>query len=276
MHWIGELTARFKTSPSEAMDALLKENYTVEDVRNGRDPMAYVQAVIRHGKSARLPLYNSVLFAWRNLDSTLQLHVPRPTIETSESQFIDILLARKEVWIRHFSRPPSPRGFRRFEPTNRGYSTNPPPYGNGPYPGHSENNRQFDTTNRGYPTNPPRPYENRGYNPRPYDPQNDTQNRGNQPPSQQPPLRPRRAPREHEPRPSHPPQPAYHADPNDDVEAHLAAYYADPKPANMPPKASTPATAMTRQRIMATQIELLRGALIRARHAKQPFHQPVS
>lgn len=192
------------------MDALLKEKYTVEDVRNGRDPMAYVQAVVRHAKSAELPLYNSVLFAWRNLDSRLQLHVPRPTIETSESQFIDSLLEKKEVWVRHFSRSSSPpRGFRRFEPPNRG---------NGPYPRHTEPPRQFETTNRGYPTNAPRPYGNRDYDPR----QNDRQ----QP---QQPLSPRWAPREHESRPSNSPSPAYHVDTtlDDDVDAHPGAYYAD-------------------------------------------------
>lgn len=75
--WVRELTARFMTSPSQAMEAVLREKYTVEDVRNGREPMAYVQAVVRHAEPAELPPYNYVLLAWRTLDSTLQLHVPR-------------------------------------------------------------------------------------------------------------------------------------------------------------------------------------------------------
>lgn len=56
---------------------------------------------------------------------------------------------------------------------------------------------------------------------------NARQNQGIQPLPQQPPLRPRWAPREHEPRLSHPPQPAYHANLDNDVDTHPAAYYTD-------------------------------------------------
>lgn len=131
------------------------------------------------------------------------------------------------MWVRLFARPPSSRG----------------PRFNGQYRGYTEDARQFYTTNRGYP---PRPYEqNRGYNPRQIEPPSrgySGPNSGSQappqqqqPPQQPPqPFRPRfiqQGPRQqgyrpHEPR-EPPPQPAYHADPSEDVDPHPAAYYAD-------------------------------------------------
>lgn len=68
----------------------------LEDIRSKWDPMAYVQAVIRHAKSVNLNTDNQLL-AWRNLDVQLQRNVPKSTTRGTVSGFIDILEDRKEV-----------------------------------------------------------------------------------------------------------------------------------------------------------------------------------
>ena len=103
--------------PSEVMKSLLMEQYTVDDVRKSRDPMVYVQAVIRHAKSAELPQDSQVLFAWRNLNSTLQMNVPKPAITTTEAQFADTL----PEWKKYGS------GITCGLPTTIGYSKAPGP-----------------------------------------------------------------------------------------------------------------------------------------------------
>lgn len=98
MAWVQELTDQFKISPSETMKSLMQKWYTIDDVIQGRDSMIYVQAVIQHVKSAKLSSYNWVLFTWWNLNTCLQIHVPKPMFNITESQFINILNNRKETW----------------------------------------------------------------------------------------------------------------------------------------------------------------------------------
>jgi len=102
--WIHELTSWFKISSSETMKTLLKKKYSVNDVINDQDLMTYIQTVVQHRKSAELFFYNQILFAWQNLDLTLQLHISKLIIVTMKSQFIDSLLDKKEMWICYYSK----------------------------------------------------------------------------------------------------------------------------------------------------------------------------
>ena len=44
--WCDELIKRFKTDPSKALDKLYAAKYTIDDVRNQREPIDHIQAII--------------------------------------------------------------------------------------------------------------------------------------------------------------------------------------------------------------------------------------
>ncbi|KAI9708847.1 MAG: hypothetical protein M1812_007867 [Candelaria pacifica] len=68
--WTKALIDRFKVTESQALEELLAERYTLDNIHSKRDPMAYVQAVVRHAKAANMDTHNQLLFAWRNLDTS--------------------------------------------------------------------------------------------------------------------------------------------------------------------------------------------------------------
>ena len=86
--WCDELTKRFKTDPSKALDKLYAAKYTMDDARNQREPIDHVQAVIRYGKSAALNEENQLIFAWKGLDPQLQRDIRIPRSDTTVAEFI--------------------------------------------------------------------------------------------------------------------------------------------------------------------------------------------
>ena len=97
--WISSLTERFKITEFQAMQSLLAKSYTIDDVKAGRNPMEYIQGLVRDGKSAGLPTQQQLILAWGQLDPALMCDIPRPTPRTTVTEFIDLLNEKRDVWV---------------------------------------------------------------------------------------------------------------------------------------------------------------------------------
>ena len=89
--WYKTITDRFKERGPEAQDALDRCAYTLQDVKNGRTPRAYVQDIIRHAKATGLPLYNQLLLAYTKIHYKLRVHLTEPTTTTTLASFLEQL-----------------------------------------------------------------------------------------------------------------------------------------------------------------------------------------
>lgn len=166
--WQAALTARFKMHESEAMEMLLTDQYTVDDVRNQRSPSEYVQTIVRHGRDAGLSTSNQLMWAWNRLAPELQLHIKRPTPKISVLSFIEQLNEQKGAWFRYYSSSTMLRPTRyTYGETSHQFATNPlqQPLGTSPQQQqarmytHEEKEAAYQ---RGYQANPNRrgPYQN--------------------------------------------------------------------------------------------------------------------
>ena len=104
--WCKVLLKCFKESTGVALAHLTAEKYTLLDACNRREPSGYVQAVIRHTKSANIDnMENQLTFAYQDIVANLRAFVdpPAPTMSVSSS-FIQLLELKKDTWF-EMSRP---------------------------------------------------------------------------------------------------------------------------------------------------------------------------
>lgn len=148
--WIEALTRRFGPSKSEAMTAILNEHYTRVDAANRREPAAYLQAIIRHGKAAELPMSSYLAIAYQNVDPDLRRDLADPT-DLSVSSFVKGMEAKKPIWFELYARR---------QPYPTPYPTNQPPRYRPPNPPNPPNtsNPAWNNHPQSTPSNRP-PYQ---------------------------------------------------------------------------------------------------------------------
>ncbi|CAG8961032.1 hypothetical protein HYFRA_00002572 [Hymenoscyphus fraxineus] len=96
---LGTLIARFKEPSALSLKKLHMLKYDTQDVRQQKEPAAYVQEVVRLSKGAGFDsVINQLLFAWNGLEPVLRQHVDMPTEATTLSSFIRALDLRKDTW----------------------------------------------------------------------------------------------------------------------------------------------------------------------------------
>ena len=63
--WCKALTSRFKESTSIALFYLMHEKFSYADAASHKEPVVYVQTMIRHAKSCNIDsVYNQLTFAY--------------------------------------------------------------------------------------------------------------------------------------------------------------------------------------------------------------------
>ena len=163
--WCNALVNRFAETPADAMKAVLKERYTLEDARNHRDPRSYAQSMIRNAKSAKLDnVYNQLTLVYGGFDVEFRRDLTVPTTTTTLDGFLQQLDVYKNIWFEMASRSyrdGSNNGKPSTNPSYRGRDGRPA-RGNRGYGDRNYNNRGYNDrgyNNRGY---------DRGYNQPPY------------------------------------------------------------------------------------------------------------
>lgn len=72
-----------------ALHNLTTEKYSIHDVRTRREPAAYVQAILRHVKSANIDsVKNQLTFAYQGIAAELRAFVDPPSSTTTISSFV--------------------------------------------------------------------------------------------------------------------------------------------------------------------------------------------
>ena len=90
--WCDALMTRFRENTNVALGNLNTEKYTLQDARSRREPAGYIQAVIRHCKSAEIEgIKNQLSFAYHGITSELRAFVNPPDNDTTVSLFIKAL-----------------------------------------------------------------------------------------------------------------------------------------------------------------------------------------
>ena len=145
--WELKLTTRFKKPTNVAIDAVLKERYTIRDAANHREPHEYAQKILRSAKDAQFTsLRNQLDIIYNGLDAELRRDLRRPKDTTTLEEFMSDLDEFKHDWWTYASRHrPSGGGGRDTATSNRSKNDRPGNYG-------QYNNRQ------GYQPNFQRPY----------------------------------------------------------------------------------------------------------------------
>ena len=129
--WCKTLLARFKESPGVALSNLTSEKYTVADARARREPADYVQAIVRHAKSADIEgILNQLTFAHHGIAAELRVFVDPPSSTTTVAGFIQAIELKKDAWFELNSKQPSNhqrlqqpqqrQAFRSFSQPNQG------------------------------------------------------------------------------------------------------------------------------------------------------------
>lgn len=97
--WCSAITRRFKESTGVALHNLTSEKYSLHDARTRREPAAYVQAILRHAKSANIDnVENQLTFVYQGIAAELRAFVDPPSATTSIASFIQVLELKKDTW----------------------------------------------------------------------------------------------------------------------------------------------------------------------------------
>ena len=164
--WCKVLLKRFKESTGVALNNLTSEKYTLTDARNKREPSGYVQAVIRHAKSANIDnVENQLTFAYQGIAADLRAFVDPPSTTTSVSSFIQILELKKNTWF-EMSRPFHQR---LLQPQSQQRTAGNFGLRQGQHNANQQQQGQQNYGNRRYFPNQFYPRQPFGYQPRPFD-----------------------------------------------------------------------------------------------------------
>ena len=110
--WCRALSARFKELPGVALSNLTAERYTLADARARREPASYVQAVVRHAKSADIDgVQNQLTFAYQGIVPELRVFVDPPNAATTIASFIQMLDMKKVAWFELHTRQQQHQAF---------------------------------------------------------------------------------------------------------------------------------------------------------------------
>lgn len=123
--WCSAITKRFKESTGVALHHLTSEKYSLHDARTRREPAAYVQAILRHAKSANIDsVENQLTFAYQGIAAELRAFVDPPTSTSTIASFIQILEMKKDTWFemnshRQILNQARPQGNRQNQPNQQ-------------------------------------------------------------------------------------------------------------------------------------------------------------
>lgn len=99
------LIERFKQPTNIAMDAILRERYTLKDASNHREPREYAQKILRSAKDAKLTdVRNQLDIIYNGLDPELRRDIRRPKDTTTLQEFLADLDDYKHDWWTYASR----------------------------------------------------------------------------------------------------------------------------------------------------------------------------
>jgi len=105
--WCKALEKRFKISPSEAWTNFNLTRYTLEDVRNHRNPIEYVTTLIAAARNRGQgdSEVGLVMQGWMHVDMALCRDIDQSREGTNVEEFLDTLLAKQANWYDLYSRP---------------------------------------------------------------------------------------------------------------------------------------------------------------------------
>ena len=120
--WCQALENRFREPPRQSLIKLEKTTYTTQDVRDGKDPIAYLQNVFVLAQNAGMAFTDAqqVYLAYEHMDVHLRMTLPKPDQHTTISDFVQTVTELHRDWVERFKRRPSTR-----EPPPRGDSYRP-------------------------------------------------------------------------------------------------------------------------------------------------------
>ena len=114
-----KLFAKYKLRPSQALDKLHDERFTMADAARNRHADDYVQNMVLFGSQCGMTAEASLAMAWKNLDPEIQRDVRRPNDSIDEfSQELDEAV---EYWFLRKSHDKTHGGAR--DPQDSGYSS---------------------------------------------------------------------------------------------------------------------------------------------------------
>ena len=97
--WERMLIERFKAPTNVAIEALLKERYTLRDASNHREPREYTQRILRAAKDAKFTnVRNQLDVIYNDLDTKLRQDLRRPKDSTKLQDFLAELDNFKHDW----------------------------------------------------------------------------------------------------------------------------------------------------------------------------------
>lgn len=96
--WCRVLLKKFRELPTTAQAILNKERYTMADAARQREPIEYIQAITRAGKSTDFPTYNQMLIIWNGLDPEFQRDVEIPSPASDLGTMVEKMERMKEIW----------------------------------------------------------------------------------------------------------------------------------------------------------------------------------
>jgi hypothetical protein len=104
-----KLKNRFKIDYSEALDTLKQSRFTLYDVANGKDLMAFIQTMMRNAKACDMSRHGQLIAAFEALDGDIQSELDKPTATTEVDTFLRQVQDRESVLRRRaqrYQRPP--------------------------------------------------------------------------------------------------------------------------------------------------------------------------
>jgi len=126
--WTQLLAGRFKEPSNVAIDAVLRERYSMRDTSSRREPREYAQKILRSAKDAGMSLLQNQLdIIYNGIDLELRRDVKRPDNNTTINSFLTSLDDCKHEWWALASRKSERHN--RSVPPNRSNNNNSNSYG---------------------------------------------------------------------------------------------------------------------------------------------------
>lgn len=103
--WSTLLAGRFKEPATVAIDAVLRERYTMRDAISRREPREYCQKILRSAKDAGMNVVKNQLdIIWNGIDLELRRDLKKPEETTTVNAFLTSIDDCKHTWWAYASR----------------------------------------------------------------------------------------------------------------------------------------------------------------------------
>ena len=96
--WKTKLREQFHEPLTKSIQAL-SARYTVNDFLAHKDPISFITAIVRHAKSAQVPLETQLTWAYIRFDAPLRQHLQRPSARSTLQEFLqDVRNCKNDLW----------------------------------------------------------------------------------------------------------------------------------------------------------------------------------